>query len=102
MVAMIAIAMGTIIIAVAVFDIHIERNAVAIMNPKMSMRELEPALLRIISAIRSCKPQRCMDIAMIKPPRKRKITLSAYGAVASAAFNTPRAGKRTIGKRAVA
>ncbi len=67
-VAMMAMAMGTIIIAVAVLDIHIERNAVATINPKISMREFEPALLRIARAIRSCRPQRCMDIAMMNPP----------------------------------
>ncbi len=76
-VAMIAIAIGIIIIAVAVFDIHIERNAVAIINPRIRRLGLVPVILIIFNAILLWSPHLCIDMAMIKPPRKRKITLSA-------------------------
>ena len=73
-----AIAIGTIIIAVAEFDIHMERNAVAIMNPRISLEGLVPVIEIIFSAIRLCRFHLCIAIAIIKPPIKRKITLSAY------------------------
>ncbi len=71
---MIATAIGIIIIVVAVFEIHIERNAVAIMNPSTRRRGLVPTRRMMCSAIRRCRFHRCIDIAMMTPPRKRKLT----------------------------
>ena len=71
---MIAMAIGIIIIAVAVFDIHIERNAVATMNPSTRRFGLVPTIRMICRAIRRCRFHRCIDMAMMNPPRKRKIT----------------------------
>ncbi len=70
-------AMGIIIIADAVLDIHIERNAVATMNPKMSLFELVPVRHMIWRAIRLCRFHRCIAAAMRKPPMKRKTVWSA-------------------------
>ena len=47
-----ASAMGIIIIAVAVFEIHMERNAVAAMNPSTSFFVPDPARLITLRAIR--------------------------------------------------
>jgi hypothetical protein len=44
--------MGTIIMAVAVFEIHIDRNAVAAINPSNTRRGLVPVNSMIFSAIR--------------------------------------------------
>ncbi len=71
---MIATAIGIIIMAVAVFEIHIEMKPVASMNPSTRRRGLVPTTRMIWSAIRRCRFHRCIDIAMINPPRKRKMT----------------------------
>ena len=47
----IAIAIGSIITAVAVFDIHIDINAVAIINPRITFLTSVPIMLTILSAI---------------------------------------------------
>ena len=73
---MIATAIGIIIMAVAVFEIHIERNAVATMNPSTSRLGLVPVTRMICRAMRRCSPHRCIAMAMMNPPRKRKMTWS--------------------------
>ena len=70
---MIAIPIGSIITEVAVFEIHMERNAVAIMNPKMILFTLVPMNWIIFKAILLCKFQRSIAIANIKPPIYKKI-----------------------------
>ena len=68
-------AMGTIMMAVAVLEIHIERKAAAIMNPRM-MRDGPPPIRRITqSAIRLCSRHFSMVTAIMNPPMKRKIVL---------------------------
>ena len=99
---MMAMAIGIIIIAVAVFEIHMERNAVATMKPNINIRGLVPMVLMILSAIRSCSPHLCIDMAIMNPPIKRKMILSAYGVAASIGLSTPRMGKMTSGMSAVA
>ena len=66
--ATIAIAIGNIITAVAVFDIHIDINAVAIIKPRIIFTMLVPIRLIIFNAIRLCKFHFSMAIAIIKPP----------------------------------
>ena len=97
-----AIPIGTINIAVAEFEIHIERNAVAIMNPSRRRSARTPTRLTTVSAIRLWRSQRSIPSARRNPPRRRKTTGSAYGAVAPVALTTPVIGKRTIGRRLVA
>ena len=48
---MIAIPIGNIITAVAVFEIHIDKNAVAIINPRITFLTSVPIMLTILSAI---------------------------------------------------
>ena len=62
------IPMGSIITAVAVFDIHMERNAVATIKPKMILETLVPIILIIFNAIRLCKFHFSIAMASIKPP----------------------------------
>ena len=66
--------MGTIIMAVAVLEIHIERKAVANIKPSKMRAGLVPVIMRIRKAIRLCKFHFCMASATRKPPIKRKIT----------------------------
>jgi hypothetical protein len=98
----IAIAIGTIIIAVAVLEIHIEINAVAVINPRIRRRGEVPAMRIICRAIRWCRFHRSIERAMIKPPRNRKITGSAYGAADCCTVRIPRRGNATSGTSAVA
>ena len=51
----IAIAIGSIITAVAVFDIHIDINAVATIKPRIILTTLVPMKLMIFNAILLCK-----------------------------------------------
>ena len=48
----IAIPIGNIITAVAVFEIHIDKNAVAIIKPKINLLISVPIKLIMVSAIR--------------------------------------------------
>ena len=62
---------GSIIIAVAVSEIHMLRAAVAIMKPSTSFRPPVPTRLTMKSAIRRWRFQRCIAMAMKNPPMKR-------------------------------
>ncbi|OQA59728.1 MAG: hypothetical protein BWY45_00585 [Euryarchaeota archaeon ADurb.Bin294] len=73
----IATAIGIIIIAVAVFEIQSEMKAVAIIKPRMICFGLVPVRRIIVRAILRCRFHFCMAAAMINPPRKRKMVLSA-------------------------
>ena len=46
-----ALPMGTIMLVVAVFDIHMERNMVGSIRPSMSSLGLVPMVIRALSAI---------------------------------------------------
>jgi hypothetical protein len=73
---------GTIIIAVAVLDIHIDKNDEAIINPKTILLGPPPINLMIKRAIRLWRFHFSIVRAIMNPPRKRKIVLLKYiGAV---------------------
>ena len=79
---MIDIPMGTIMMAVAVFDIHIERNAAEIINPRIMVEGLPPIIPIIRNVILLWSLHFSMAIAIIKPPINKKIVLLIYmGAV---------------------
>ena len=61
-------AIGASMMVVALFEIHIDNTAAAIMKPPTIPDWLLPALLTMFSAIRECRFQRCTDVAMMKPP----------------------------------
>ena len=66
---------GTIMIAVAVFEIHMERKAAASMKPS-TMRAGPPPTARMTQrAIRRCTSHFSIVSAIMKPPRKRTIVL---------------------------
>ena len=64
-------AIGTIIAAVAVFDTHMLRNAVAPMMPATIAPVRVPTRCRVRNAMRRSRPQRWIAIASTNPPRKR-------------------------------
>lgn len=64
---------GSIIIAVAVLDIHMDKKPVAIIKPKMTFFSLVPTTLIILKAIRLCNPDRSMAKPTTKPPINKKM-----------------------------
>ena len=70
-------ATGSIIAAVAVFEIHMLRKAVAIMNPRINLEGAVPKSVMTFSAIRRCSPDFSIAAAIKKPPMKRKISSRA-------------------------
>ena len=69
----IASPIGTIITAVAVLAIHMERKAAATMKPRMMREGPPPTAWMMLRAMRLCRFHRCMESAIMKPPRKRTI-----------------------------
>ena len=69
--------MGSIIAVVAVLLIHIDKNAVASMNPSTRRFGLVPTHARIRSAMRLCSPHFSIVTARKKPPMKRKMSAFA-------------------------
>jgi hypothetical protein len=67
--------MGTIITAVAVFEIHIERKAAAIMNPRMIRAGPPPTAWMMFRAMRRWRFHLSMVSAIMKPPRNSTIVL---------------------------
>ena len=67
--------MGSIMTAVAVFETHMDRKPVAIMNPAIICGGLVPISRTVSRAMRRCRFQRCMASASRKPPMNRKMTL---------------------------
>ena len=65
-------AIGNIIIVVAVFEIHIDKNAVATMNPKTKREGAEPTRRIVCSASRLCRLHRSIAKATMKPPMYKK------------------------------
>ncbi len=70
-------AIGSIIAAVAVLETNMLSTAVASMIPATMFAGRVPTRRRVISAMRRSSPQRCMASASRKPPRNRKMSLSA-------------------------
>ena len=66
---MMAIPMGSIITDVAVLEIHMDKKAVAIINPRITFRISEPMKAIILSAILRCKFHFSIPIAMRNPPK---------------------------------
>src|SRR5690606_5400045 len=94
--------MGSIITAVAVLEIHIERKAAEIINPNSIEFAVPPNKEIILSAILLCRPQFSIAIASINPPTKRNITEFIYAEATSAPESTPSKGKRINGISEVA
>jgi len=99
---MTANAIGNIITAVAVFEIHIERNVAENINPNKIEFAVPPNIEIILRAIRLCNPQFSIAIASINPPINRKITEFMYEPEISEPDKTPRSGKKTNGTKDVA
>ena len=55
----IATPIGSMVTAVAVFEIHIDRNAAAIMKPSTMRAGPPPTRRMMLSAMRRCRFQRC-------------------------------------------
>ena len=66
---------GKIITAVAVFEIHIERNAVAIIKPNIIFDFFVPTILMMFKAILLCNFHFSMAIAKINPPINKNTNL---------------------------
>lgn len=63
--------MGSIMSVVAVFDTHIDRNAVAIIMPSTMRRGCVPTRRRVRRAMRRWRFHFCIAMAMRNPPTKR-------------------------------
>ena len=66
---------GSTVIAVAVFEIHIDRNAAAIMKPRTMRAGPPPTRRMMLSAMRRWRFQRCMVRAIMKPPMNSTMVL---------------------------
>ena len=64
--------MGSIMATVAVFEIHIDKKAVVVMNPSMIILGDVPTRMRILSAIRRWRPECSTPMAIMRPPRNIK------------------------------
>jgi len=64
-------AMGTIISVEAVLEIHIDKTAVASMNPNTSAPGDVPTRLMTFRAMRLCRSHRSMPMATMNPPSNR-------------------------------
>ena len=71
-------AMGNIIMAAAVLEIHKVMKAVPSMKPRTMRRGLTPMAATMLKAIHRCRPHCSMQAAIHIPPRKRKLTGSKY------------------------
>ena len=72
---MMASPIGTIMMAVAVLETHMDRNAAATMKPS-TIRDGPPPIIRmILRAIRRCRFHFSMVSAIMKPPRNSTIVL---------------------------
>jgi hypothetical protein len=92
---------GNIITEVAVLEIHIERNAVAIIKPRMINFILLPIKWMIFKAILRCKSHFSMATASKNPPRYKNTYLWPKAAVVVSISNAPVNGNITIGISAV-
>src|SRR5699024_4414307 len=98
----IASPIGTIIIAVAVLEIHIDKNPVETINPKIIIFVFVPTTEIIVKAIRRCKFHFSIAKAIINPPINKKIVPLPYADVVSLNSKLFVSGNNTIGKREVA
>lgn len=98
---MIAIAFGTIVRAVAVLDIHIDKNAVTIMIPQSKRRGFKPKIKTVLSAIRECKFHLTIAVEKMNPPRKTKDVSENIDEAIEEAVEIAKNGSRNTGKNAV-
>lgn len=64
---------GSIITVVAVLLTHMLRKPVASMKPPTMRTGDVPTARTVTSAMRRCRPQRCIASAIMKPPMNRRI-----------------------------
>src|SRR5690606_12161905 len=93
--------MASIITAVAVLEIHMERNPVATMNPRIIFLGAVPKRVMTYRAIRRCRFQRSMAMANKNPPRYKKMILFPKAAPVLARSRPPVSGNSTKGNREV-
>jgi hypothetical protein len=95
--------MGNIITVVAVFEIHMDINAVATTKPRMRFTTFAPIKLIIFRMIRLYKFyfSMAMAMAMINPPHIEETYLCAKEAVVSDSSKPPVNGNKIIGNKAV-
>ena len=65
-------AIGIIMTAVAVLEIHIEATAVETSMPRRWRFGSVPIARMMRTAMRRCRPHRSMPAPIVMPPRKRK------------------------------
>ena len=92
---------GSIITAVAVLEIHMDKNAVAIIKPRMIIFRSVPIHAIIFRAILLWRFHFSMAMEMINPPIYRKINLWPKEAVVDVISRPPVRGKRTMGRSEV-
>lgn len=97
----IARALGTIVRAVAVFDIHIDKKAVTIIIPHNNIRGRSPNIKTVLRAIRECKFHLTIAVEKIKPPRKTSEVSENIEDATAEAVETANSGSRKTGKKAV-
>ena len=97
-----AIATGSIMRALDVFDTHRLMKAVASIMPSTRRLGSVPTLSMIAKAIRRCSCQRSIANATRKPPSNNNTEGFAYSASTVRASGTPRSGTMMIGSSAVA
>ena len=91
--------MGNIINVVAVFEIHMLRKAVAIINPRI--RNFSPLgqALTIIRAILLWAPLFSIALERRKPPKRRRTSGCPYFSPTTFGLKTPKRGSRERGRR---
>ena len=90
---------GKIITDVAVLLIHIDKNAVAVMNPKIILLLFTPTWLMMFRAILLCSFHFWIAIAKIKLPINKKTYLCPNAAVVVFISKPPERGKIIIGNK---
>ena len=98
----IASAIGNIMMAVAVFEIHIDSTAAESIKPSTRCAGRPPASRMIFRAMRRCKCQRSIASASKKPPRNKKIVELMYAPAIAPPDAMPSSGNNARGNSAVA
>ena len=98
---MMASAFGTIVSAVAVLDIHIDKKAVTIIIPHNNMRGRKPKIKTVLSAMREWRFHRTIAVEKMKPPRKTRDVSENIADATDDAVDTAKRGRRNTGKNAV-
>jgi hypothetical protein len=91
--------MGNIINVVAVFEIHILKNAVAIMKPRMMNFSPAGHAFTIMSAIRRWAPLFSIALDKRNPPSKSRTKGCPYFSPTVLGERTPKRGSKERGRR---